>query len=133
MIDENETFNGTWPYKANFTSVAGFKQHYVDEGVPNGEVLICLHGEPTWGYLYRDLIPGLAKYYRVIVLDHMGFGKSETPKSRTYTLESHVENLSLFIDDLELKKVTFIGQDWGGPIAGAYALNYPEKVPSRDN
>ncbi len=128
MIDRYETFNGTWPFKAKFSSSAGFMQHYIDEGNPNDEVLICLHGEPTWGYLYRDMIPILAKNYRVIVPDHMGFGKSETPQNRIYTLETHVENLSLMIEDLNLTNITFVGQDWGGPIAGAYALKNPYKV-----
>ncbi len=128
MIDKNETFNGTWPFEAKFSTSAGFRQHYIDEGNQSNEVLICLHGEPTWGYLYRKMIPALAKYYRVIVPDHMGFGKSETPQNRIYTLESHVENISHLIDDLEINNVTFISQDWGGPIAGAYALKYPDRV-----
>ena len=128
MIDKDETFNGTWPFKPNFSTVSNFKQHFVDEGPVDGTVLICLHGEPTWGYLYRQMIPLLAKYYRVIVPDHMGFGKSETPQDRNYTLEVHVKNLTALINELELKQITFIGQDWGGPIAGAYALNNPDNV-----
>ena len=128
MIDKDETFNGSWPFKANFSTASDFKQHYVDEGPADGAVLICLHGEPTWGYLYRHMIPLLAKHYRVIVPDHMGFGKSETPQDRNYTLEVHVKNLTALINELELKKITFIGQDWGGPIAGAYALNHPDNV-----
>ena len=128
MIDKNETFNGSWPFTPKFSTKAGFMQHYVDEGSSDREVIICLHGEPTWGYLYRAIIPELAKYYRVIVPDHMGFGKSETPQNRMYTLETHVENLACLINDLNLSNITFVGQDWGGPIAGAYALRYPERV-----
>ena len=100
MINQDETFNGTWPYEARFSTASGFKQHYVDEGVPDGEVVLCLHGEPTWGYLYRNFIPELSKHYRVIVPDHMGFGKSETPQDKIYTLQTHVENLANFIDCL---------------------------------
>ncbi len=128
MIPADETFNGTWPFKANFSTAAGFRQHYVDEGPPDGEVVICLHGEPTWGYLYRHFIPPLAKDYRVIVPDHMGFGKSETPQDRTYTLQTHVENLEKLIDDLDLKDITFVCQDWGGPITGAYTIRHPQQV-----
>ena len=128
MIDMRETFKGTWPFKAKYCTAGGFRQHYVDEGNKNNEVVICLHGEPTWGYLYRKMIPGLSKYYRVIVPDHMGFGKSETPQDKIYTLETHVENLSLLIEDLNLHNITFIAQDWGGPIAGAYALKNPRKL-----
>ena len=75
MINQDETFNGTWPYEARFSTASGFRQHYVDEGVPDGEVLLCLHGEPTWGYLYRNFLPELSKHYRVIVPDHMGLVK----------------------------------------------------------
>lgn len=128
MIPEHETFNGSWPFKPHFSTAAGFRQHYVDEGPRDGEVVICLHGEPTWGYLYRNFIPALARDYRVIVPDHMGFGKSETPQDRSYTLQSHVENLTALIDELQLSDITFVCQDWGGPITGAYALRHPERV-----
>lgn len=128
MIPEDETFNGTWPFAANFSSNAGFRQHYVDEGPRDGEVIICLHGEPTWGYLYRKFIPVLAEHYRVIVPDHMGFGKSETPSDKVYTLKTHVENLVALITDLDLKDITFVCQDWGGPITGAFTIRHPERV-----
>ena len=128
MIQANETFGGTWPFKANFCDTAGFKQHYVDEGPSDGEVILCLHGEPTWGYLYRNFIPELSKHYRVIVPDHMGFGKSETPQNKVYTLQTHVENLISFIDALDLNDITFVCQDWGGPITGAYTIRYPKRV-----
>ncbi|MEC8157866.1 MAG: alpha/beta fold hydrolase [Pseudomonadota bacterium] len=128
MIEAKKTFGGTWPFGAKYCEAAGFKQHYVDEGPRNGEVVICLHGEPTWGYLYRNFIPDLAKHYRVIVPDHIGFGKSETPKDRVYTLQTHVENLESFIEALELEDITFVCQDWGGPITGAYTIRHPKRV-----
>jgi haloalkane dehalogenase len=128
VIPADETFDGTWPFKPHFSNAAGFKQHYVDEGPRDGEVIICLHGEPTWGYLYRNFIPQLAQHYRVIVPDHMGFGKSETPQDRVYTLQTHVENLQHFIAALDLKDITFVCQDWGGPITGAYTLRNPQRV-----
>lgn len=126
MIPAEETFGGTFPFKPNFTEAPGFKMHYVDEGA--GEVILCLHGEPTWGYLYRNFIPKLSQNYRVVVPDHMGFGKSETPQDREYTFKAHVENLIAFVDDLGLTDITFVIQDWGGPIAGAFALRHPDKV-----
>lgn len=128
MIPADETFDGTWPFKPNFSEAAGFRQHYVDEGPRDGEVIVCLHGEPTWGYLYRNFIPRLSENYRVIVPDHMGFGKSETPQDRVYTLQTHVENLTKLIDDLGLNDITFVCQDWGGPITGAYTIRHPERV-----
>ncbi len=126
MIPKDETFNGTWPFQPHFCEAAGFSQHYVDIG--EGEVIICLHGEPTWGYLYRNMIPPLAENNRVIVPDHMGFGKSETPLDREYTLKSHTENLSALIDELTLDQITFVMQDWGGPIGTAFTVRHPEKV-----
>ena len=128
MIPADETFNGTWPFEPHYCEAAGFRQHYVDEGPRGGETVICLHGEPTWGYLYRNFIPDLAQHYRVIVPDHMGFGKSETPQDRVYTLQTHVENLTALIDDLGLGDITFVCQDWGGPITGAFTIRHPDRV-----
>jgi haloalkane dehalogenase len=126
MIPEHETFGGTWPFRPRYFEGNGFRMHYVDEG--DGEPIICLHGEPTWGYLYRRFIPPLSKVNRVLVPDHMGFGKSETPRDRDYTLKAHVENLARLIEALDLKNITFVIQDWGGPIGGAYTLRHPERV-----
>jgi len=128
MIPADETFEGTWPFTPHFSTASGFKQHYVDEGPADGEVVICLHGEPTWGYLYRHFIPALSEHYRVIVPDHMGFGKSETPQDKAYTLQTHVENLAALIDELKLNDITFVCQDWGGPITGAYTIRNPDRV-----
>ncbi len=126
MIPQNETFNGSWNYEPKFCTESGFRQHYVDEG--EGEVVVCLHGEPTWGYLYRNMIDPLAEEFRVVVPDHMGFGKSETPQDRDYTLKSHTENLSRLIESLGLDNITFVMQDWGGPIGTAYTVRNPERV-----
>jgi len=128
MIPADETFDGTWPFAPHFSTTSGFRQHYVDEGPRDGEVIICLHGEPTWGYLYRNMIPRLSETCRVVVPDHMGFGKSETPQDKVYTVQTHVENLERFIDDLGLTDITFVCQDWGGPITGAYTIRHPERV-----
>ena len=126
MIPQDETFNGSWNYEPKFCTESGFRQHYVDEG--EGEVVVCLHGEPTWGYLYRNMIDPLAEEFRVVVPDHMGFGKSETPQDRDYTLKSHTENLSRLVESLDLDNITFVMQDWGGPIGTAYTVRNPERV-----
>ncbi|MFC1934970.1 alpha/beta fold hydrolase [Chloroflexota bacterium] len=126
MTSENETFDGTWPFKPHFSTAPGFRMHYVDEG--EGEPIVMLHGEPTWGYIYRNFIPPLSKTHRVIVPDHMGFGKSETPQNREYTLKTHVENLTTLIEELDLQDITFVLQDWGGPIGGCYTHLHPERV-----
>ena len=128
MIAADETFDGTWPFEARFSEASGFRQHYVDEGPSEGETILCLHGEPTWGYLYRNMIGPLAENYRVVVPDHMGFGKSETPQDREYTLRTHVENLEAFVEDLDLTDVTVVCQDWGGPMAGVFVARHPDRV-----
>ena len=130
MIKASETFEGTWPFPPNFFDGNGFLMHYVDEGAREANPIILLHGEPTWGYLYRKFIPELSKSYRVVVPDMMGFGKSETPQDKEYTLKTHVENLSRLIDHLKLNNITFVGQDWGGPITAAYSIRNPNKVKS---
>mgnify|MGYP001173519092 FL=1 len=130
MIKASETFEGTWPFLPNFFDGNGFKMHYVDVGPRQANPIILLHGEPTWGYLYRKFIPELSKSYRVVVPDMMGFGKSETPQDKEYTLKTHVENLSRLIDNLKLTNITFVGQDWGGPITAAYSIRNLNKVKS---
>lgn len=128
MIPADETFDGTWPFAPRFCTAAGFRMHYVDEG--SGRPVILLHGQPTWGYLYRAFIPPLARTHRVIVPDHMGFGKSATPADRAYTLRSHVENLAALIDALDLRDITLVIQDWGGPIGIGYAVRNPGRIHS---
>ena len=128
MIAPDETFDGTWPFVARFSEASGFRQHYVDEGPREGETILCLHGEPTWGYLYRNMIGPLSESYRVVVPDHMGFGKSETPQDRDYTLRTHVENLEAFVEELDLRDITLVCQDWGGPMAGIFAARHSDRV-----
>ncbi len=126
MIPADETFDGTFPFAPHFSTAPGFRMHYVDEG--EGEPIVLLHGEPTWGYLYRNFIPELSKTNRVVVPDHMGFGKSETPQDREYTLKTHVENLAALIEELDLRDITFVMQDWGGPIGSSYAVRNLDRV-----
>ena len=128
MIPEHEDFDGTWPFAPHYFEGNGFRQHYVDEPGDGAETFLCLHGEPTWGYLYRKFIPPLAKRGRVVVPDHMGFGKSETPQDRDYSIRDHVDNLERLVLALDLRGITIVAQDWGGPIAAGFALRQPERI-----
>ncbi|MEM9713662.1 MAG: alpha/beta fold hydrolase [Actinomycetota bacterium] len=128
MVPLDETFDGTFPFAPHVFDGHGFLQHFVDEGPRDGEVVVCLHGEPTWGYLYRNLIGPLSTRYRVIVPDHMGFGKSATPLDRPYTLQTHVEHLAALLDHLGVGDLTLVMQDWGGPIGTGYAVRHPDRV-----
>jgi cis-3-alkyl-4-acyloxetan-2-one decarboxylase len=126
MIPAAETFDGTFPFAPHFSDAPGFRMHYVDEG--DGEPIVCLHGEPTWGYIYRHFIRALCKDHRVVVPDHMGFGKSATPAGREYTLSTHVDNLEALLTELDLRNITLVMQDWGGPIGGGFAARHPDRV-----
>ncbi|MFX0133394.1 MAG: alpha/beta fold hydrolase [Candidatus Hodarchaeota archaeon] len=122
----NETFEGTFPFKPNIKEINGFDMHYVDEG--KGEPIVCVHGEPTWGYLYRHFITELSKNNRVVVPDHMGFGKSDVPQDKPYVLARHVDNLTKLLLKLDLKNITLIMQDWGGPIGFGFATRNPDLI-----
>ena len=126
MISPDETFDGTFPFAPHFSSVNGFRMHYVDEG--RGNPILCLHGEPTWSYLFRQIIPLLSVRNRVIVPDHMGFGKSDTPPDRQYSLEAHVSNLENLVLELDLHEITLVIHDWGGPIGSGLALRHPDRI-----
>ena len=125
-INPNETFDNTWPYKARYSSAPGFAMHYIDEG--NGEPLLFLHGEPTWGYLFRHQIAALRNTYRVFVPDHMGFGKSETPDHRNYFLQDHIDNLEALVLDLELTDITLVMHDFGSPTGMGLAIRHPNRI-----
>lgn len=128
MIRAEDTFNGSFPYPPHFTGVAGFRMHYADEGPADGQVVLCLHGEPTWGYLFRSLIAALKETYRVLVPDHMGFGKSETPQDRSYWLQDHVDNLERFVLALDLRGITLVMHDFGGPVGMGLAARHPDRI-----
>lgn len=128
MIQSDATFADTFPFRPHFVEAVGFRMHYVDEGPPNGEVAICLHGEPTWGYLFRDLIPALGETHRVVVPDHMGFGKSATPQDRSYWLQDHVDNLERLAINLDLKNITLVMHDFGGPVGMGFAARHPDRI-----
>ena len=118
-----------YPFEANYYLWNGIRVHYVDEGPKEGPVMLLLHGMPTWGYLYRDMIPILiASGYRCIVPDHIGFGRSDKPTEPSfYSISRHTEVLSGLISNLGLKNITLVCQDWGGPIGLAQAVYMRER------
>jgi haloalkane dehalogenase len=125
-IPADETFDGTFPFAPHFSTAPGFRMHYVDEG--SGEPILLIHGEPTWAYLYRNFIPPLARRFRVIAPDHMGFGKSETPADADFRLARHADNLGSLIEELDLRDITLVMHDWGGPIGTVIASRYPDRM-----
>ena len=123
-----------WPYAPNYVEVddnAGgtVRIHYVDEGPADGEVMLCMHGQPSWCYLYKAMIPVLtAAGYRVIAPDLVGFGRSDKPTRRSdYTYSNHVHWIGGFVRALDLRGITFFGQDWGGLIGLRVLTEMPER------
>jgi pimeloyl-ACP methyl ester carboxylesterase len=117
-----------WPYRARFARVNGWRMHYVDEG--EGDPVLLLHGNPTWGFLYRDVIgPLVSSGRRVIVPDMIGFGLSEKPtRERAHTLDGHIANLVGLVRQLGLTRVTAVCHDWGGPTGLSFAMANPDRV-----
>lgn len=128
MIPSDADFAGAFPFAPHFSDAPGFRMHYVDEGPRGGEVVLCLHGEPTWGFLFRGLIPVLSRTHRVVVPDHMGFGKSETPQDRSYWLQDHVDNLERLVLALDLSDMTLVMHDFGGPVGMGLAARRPDRI-----
>ena len=112
-----------WPYQPRFVQVNGWRMHYIDEGA--GDPVVLLHGNPTWGYLYRDFVgPLVAAGYRVIVPDMIGFGLSEKPTSEhAHTLDGHIANLTGLLRQLDLTRATVVCHDWGGPTGLGSAMS----------
>ena len=124
---KDETFRGTFPFAPHYHMSNGFNMHYVDEG--NGEPIVMLHGDPTWGYLYRAFIEPLSQNHRCIVPDHIGMGKSEVPQDRSlYILHQHIENLEALLLQLDLHNITLVLHDWGGPVGLGFATRHPERI-----
>jgi haloalkane dehalogenase len=101
--------------------------HYLDEG--EGDPVLLLHGEPTWSFLYRKMIPPLARAARCVAPDYFGFGRSDKPTERAwYSYDRHVASITRLVDALDLQRITLVVQDWGGPVGFRLAVENPERV-----
>jgi haloalkane dehalogenase len=115
-----------FPFQPRYIEVNGARVHYVDEG--SGEPILCLHGEPTWSYLYRKMIPILSQHYRVLAMDFIGFGRSDKfIDAIEYTYEMHRSTIAAFIEKLDLRGLTAVVQDWGGLLGLRVATQMPER------
>ena len=105
----------------------GLRMHYLDEG--GGRPVLLLHGEPTWSFLYRKMIPPLARIARVIAPDYFGFGRSDKPVDRAfYTYDRHAASIERLVEQIDLRDCCVVVQDWGGPIGMRLAVEHPERV-----
>ena len=105
-----------YPFEPNYFEASGLRMHYVDEGPSDAMPVLLMHGEPTWSYLYRKMIPILtAAGHRVIAPDLIGFGRSDKPtRTEDYTYKLHVDTVTALLEHLDLWGITLFGQDWGG-------------------
>ncbi|MEM1178790.1 MAG: alpha/beta fold hydrolase [Acidobacteriota bacterium] len=126
------TFGGTWPYKPRYFDSPDGRMHYIDEGPRDGRPIVMVHGNPTWGYLYRRFIKAVTGAgYRAIVMDHLGFGRSEKPDSPLlYRIPRHGDRCEALLESLDLEDATLVVQDWGGPIGLTWAARHPERLRS---
>ncbi|WP_283634715.1 haloalkane dehalogenase [Mycolicibacterium poriferae] len=118
-----------FPFAPHYVDVDGLRMHYLDEGPPDGEVVLLLHGEPSWSYLYRRMIPVLTRAgLRAVAIDLVGFGRSDKPTRREdYTYQAHVDWTWAAIEAIGLTDITLVCQDWGGLIGLRLVGEHPER------
>ena len=116
-----------YPFQSHYFNLEDSQRlHYLDEG--SGDVILMLHGNPTWSYYYRHLIKTLSKNYRVIAPDHIGCGLSSKPQDYNYNLSNHIHNVEKLIEKLGIKKFSLVVHDWGGAIGLGLATKYPSRL-----
>jgi len=115
-----------YPFQPRYLKVDGQSLAYLDEG--QGPVVVMVHGNPSWSYLYRNLVSALRDRYRCIVPDHLGCGFSDKPADYPYRLRNHVENLERLLESLAIDRCTLVVHDWGGAIGMGWAGRHPERV-----
>ena len=126
----DERFEGLpgFGFAPNYADVGGLRMHYLDEG--DGDPIVCLHGEPTWSYLYRKMLPPFVEAgHRVVCPDLVGFGRSDKPTDRGwYTYDRHVEHVTGLLEHADVSGATVVVQDWGGPIGLRWAVENADRV-----
>lgn len=127
--DENFQNLPDFPFEPHYTDVSGLRMHYVDEGPREGELVLMLHGEPDWSYLYRKMIPIVANAgYRVIAPDLIGFGRSDKPSAfEDYSYQQHIDWMAEFMTNLDLQGITLVCQDWGGLLGLRLAAEHGDR------
>ena len=126
----DERFEGLpgYPFEPHYVEVDGLRLHYLDEG--SGPPVVCFHGEPTWSYLYRKMLPPLVEGgQRVVCPDYAGFGRSDKPTDRGwYTYDRHVELMTALLAEVDVRDATVVVQDWGGPVGLRWAVENADRV-----
>lgn len=126
MISTSWVDRQEYPFQSHALQLPAGQMHYINEG--QGETIVMVHGNPTWSFVYRNVIKNLASDYHCVAVDHLGFGLSDKPSNWSYLPRDHAQNLRTAIDQLGLKNITLVVQDWGGPIGLSYAIEQPDNV-----
>ena len=130
-------YGPSYPFRSRFATVGqgdggngprgpGHRMHFIDEG--QGPVVVCLHGNPTWGFLFRNLVASLRHRHRVIVPDHVGCGLSDRPADVLFRAADRIDHLEALFDELGIRSFSLVMHDWGGPIGTGLAVRRPEDV-----
>lgn len=117
-----------YPFNEHWLDLDGLRYHYLDEG--ESEVVVAVHGNPTWSFYYRDLVKDLRNDFRVVVPDHIGCGLSDKPSDADYdyTLSRRIDDFGALMDDLDLGDINLVVHDWGGMIGLGWAVRNPERI-----
>lgn len=114
-----------YPFESRFLDVSGGRMHYVDEGERDAAPILFLHGNPTWSFLWRELVREFRATHRCVAIDHVGCGLSSKPADWRYTLAAHAENALALVERLDLERATLVVHDWGGAIGMSLASRAP--------
>ena len=115
-----------YPFQPRYLDIDGHRLAYLDEG--SGPAVVMVHGNPSWSYLYRNLVSGLRDRYRCIVPDHLGCGFSDKPQDYPYRLRNHIDNLERLLEHLGIERCVLVVHDWGGAIGMGWAGRHHERV-----
>ncbi|MBL8849023.1 MAG: alpha/beta fold hydrolase [Planctomycetaceae bacterium] len=116
-----------YPFASRHISLDGLRYHFIDEGPRDAAPVLFVHGNPTWSFVWRNLIRALSPTYRCIAVDHIGCGMSDKPQQYDYTLDRHITNLCTLVETLDLRNVTLVAHDWGGCIGMGAAGRLPDR------
>jgi haloalkane dehalogenase len=127
VVTVPETMPAGYPFSPRNITVAGqYRLSFLDEG--RGRAVVFVHGNPSWSYLYRNMVADLRENFRCIAPDHIGCGFSDKPQEYSYRLADHIDNLETLLDALHVEKCVLVMHDWGGAIGMGWAVNHPERV-----
>lgn len=115
-----------YPFESRYFELAGARMHYLDEG--QGETILFVHGTPSWSFDFRKQIAVLRDHFRCLAVDHVGFGLSDKPEQYDYGTQNHSRTLGQFALAKDLRDLTLVVHDFGGPIGLNFALMHPERI-----